>query len=54
MRVPLASLSRLCRPLKGCHGPGSMGKVAELLLLDGAPLEGRPTHVVVAGEVVEL
>jgi len=35
-------------------GSVEVGKVAELLLLDGAPLEGRPTHVVVAGEVVEL
>jgi imidazolonepropionase-like amidohydrolase len=35
-------------------GSIEVGKVAELLVLDGAPLQGRPTHVVTAGEVVEL
>ena len=35
-------------------GSVEVGKVAELLILDGAPLEGRPTHVFTAGEVVEL
>ncbi|MDF1797696.1 MAG: amidohydrolase family protein [Planctomycetota bacterium] len=35
-------------------GSVEVGKVAELLVLDGAPLQGRPTHVFTAGEVVEL
>ena len=35
-------------------GSVEAGKVAELLLLDGAPLEGTPTHAVVAGHVLEL
>jgi len=35
-------------------GSVEVGKKAELLILDGAPLTGRPTAVVTGGEVVKL